>query len=198
MHEHDEDAGEPEADPDPPTSPHHPTGDTREGHGLEEPVDAGLADPLSAYRVNVDDSAQAIEAGARARGERLIRSFGQGGPPVALTDASLWLTEQGEVYRLPREEVKALGQVRSANYRRMRWGVGLYLAALLGFFLHWVIAAALILTGGTLVVLGFLARALLVQVEDERVPPFVIEHGRWRRIRDALAAWHEGEDPVAG
>lgn len=159
-------------------------------------ADESVSDPLASYRVDVERSADAIQDRVQARGETLIELFARGGPPVALTRTSLWLTDEEDVYRLPREEVRALGEVRSTNYRRMRWGVGLYLFALFAFFLHWLLAGVLIIAGGTLVVLGFLARALLVQVEDERVPPFVIEHGRWRRIREALDAWHRQEQPA--
>lgn len=154
------------------------------------PVDPDVVDPLAAYRVPVEADAEAIQERARERGERLLETFTRGGPPVTLTEASLWLTDEGEVYRVPREDVRGLGQMRSTDHRRMRWGVGLYLVALLSFFLHWLVTGALMIAGGVLVVLGFLAKALLVQVEDERIPPFVIEHREWRGIRDALDAWH--------
>lgn len=156
-------------------------------------VDPEVTDPLATYRVDVEGSMDAIEAGARHRGETLLETFPRGGPPIALTDTSLWLTDEQEVYRLPREDVRGLGQVRSTDHRRMRWGVGLYLVALLSFFLHWILTGLLLIAGGALVVLGFLAKALLVQVEDERIPPFVIEHRKWRGIRDALDRWHRAE-----
>jgi len=95
---------------------------------------------------------------------------------------------------LPREDVQALGQIRSTDYSRMRWGIGLYLLALIAFFLHWVLTGLLLIAGGALVVLGFLAKALLVQVEDDRVPPFVIEHREWKQIRSALDAWHDRDE----
>jgi hypothetical protein len=156
-------------------------------------VNPDAADPLSRYRVNVDTSAEAIDARARERDETPIEVFGEGGPPVALTDDALWLADDEAVYRLPREAIRGLGQIRSSDYTRMRWGVGLYILALIAFFLHWLITGLLMLAGGALVVLGFLAKALLVQVEDERIPPFVIEHRNWRAIREALDAWHQPE-----
>lgn len=154
-------------------------------------ADPDVTDPLAAYRVDVPASAASIEDRIRQRGESLIDIFADGGPPVALTDASLWLADDHDVYRLPRDAIRGMGQIRSTDYTRMRWGVGLYLLALIAFFLHWLITGALMIAGGALVVFGFLAKALLVQVEDERVPPFVIEHRKWRAIREALDAWYE-------
>lgn len=157
-------------------------------------VDPEIADPLAAYRVDVEGSKEGITTGARHRGETVLETFARGGPPIALTDSSLWLTDEQEVYRLPREDVRGLGQIRSTDYRRMRWGVGIYLLALVSFFLHWILTGLLLIAGGALVVLGFLAKALLVQVEDERIPPFVIEHRDWRGIRKALGRWYREED----
>ncbi|PSG96387.1 hypothetical protein BRD56_10750 [Thermoplasmatales archaeon SW_10_69_26] len=68
-------------------------------------MDPAAADPLSRYRVNVDTSAEAIDARARERGETPIEVFGEGGPPVALTDDALWLADDEAVYRLPREAI---------------------------------------------------------------------------------------------
>jgi hypothetical protein len=150
--------------------------------------------PGAAPRVAADDSAAGIEQAARERGEPVRQLFEHGGPPVALTETSLWLADEEQVYRLPREDVQALGQIRSTDYSRMRWGIGLYLLALIAFFLHWVLTGLLLIAGGALVVLGFLAKALLVQVEDDRVPPFVIEHREWKQIRSALDAWHDRDE----
>lgn len=161
-------------------------------------ADPDLGDPLARYRVDVEGSARGIEAGAHQRGETIRQLFARGGPPVALSDTSLWLTHEDEVYRLPREDIRGLGQIRATNYSRMRWGVGLYLLALVAFFLHWVLTGLLLIAGGGLVVLGFLAKALLVQVEDDRIPPFVIQHRDWRGIREALDAWYGDGRPGAG
>lgn len=159
---------------------------------LGSEADPELADPLADYRQDVQGTMEAIEEHAAQRGERVLEVFGSGGPPVALTDQALWLSNESEVYRLPREAVQALGQIRSTDYVRMRWGVGLYLVALVGLFFHWLITGVLAIVGGALVVFGFLAKALLVQIEDERVPPFVVDHRRWKAIRDRLEAWKDG------
>jgi hypothetical protein len=154
--------------------------------------DRDLGDPLATYRVDVASTADGIRTGARERGETVHDVFTRGGPPVALTDTSLWLADEGgDVYRLTRDDVRGLGQIRSTDYHRMRWGIGLYLGALLAFFLHWILTGLLLVAGGVLVVLGFLAKALLVQVEDDRIPPFVIEHREWKDIREALDHWHQ-------
>lgn len=149
-----------------------------------------VADPLARYRVDVEASADAIERRARERGERVVEVFAK--PPVAVTEASLWLARDADVFRLPRGEITGLGQTRSSDARRMRWGAGLYIVSLFAFAVSGLVAILMAVGGGVLVVLGFLAKALLVQVEDERVPPFVIEHRSWRRIRDRLDAWQPG------
>lgn len=166
---------------------------------MTEP-DPDVGDPLAKYRHDVPGTTEAIERRARERGEALVEAF-SGGPPVVLTRSSLWLSDEQTVYRLPREDVTGLGQVRSTDYSKMRWGVGLYLVALIGVVLVsggrlnllgiGLVALGLV-GGGLLVVFGFLAKALLVQVEDERIPPFVVEHKRWRRIQQTLDAWYEG------
>lgn len=155
--------------------------------------DEELGDPLAAYRIEVAASAEGLEHGARQRGETIRQAFARGGPPIVVSDRALWFTDEEVVFRVAREDVRGLGQIRSTDYTRMRWGVGLYLLALIAFFLHWVVTGVLILAGGALVVLGFLSKALLVQVEDERIPPFVIEHRKWRDIRDALDVWYRGD-----
>lgn len=151
--------------------------------------ESNVTDLLADYRVDVEGSAEAMARRARERGEAVLKVFSRGGPPVAVTESSLWLSDESTVYRLPRERVQKTGPIRSTNYTRMRWGVAIYLLSLIGFFVHPIVTGVLALVGGALVVLGFLAKALVVQLDDERIPPFVVEHRKWRRIRDTLDTW---------
>jgi hypothetical protein len=151
-------------------------------------------DPLAGYRVGDAPDEDAFEELLEREGVHADRSWTSGGPPVAVAGDAIYLTHEGTVYRVRRREVTAVGQTRSSDYRWMQWGAGLYLLALplalvAGAGLGSLVAVLLMVTGGVLVTLGFLSKALLLQVEDERIPPFVVDHRKWKAIRASIEHW---------
>lgn len=148
-----------------------------------------LEEPLAAFHVGSAGSADELSVFLEHQGLAPERLFARGGPPVALVDGSLFLVDEGEIYRIDRERVVGLGATRAADKGMMRWGVLLYLLALPGFYLNWIVAGLMAIGGGVLVTLGYLSKALLIQVDDDRLPPFVIDHRRWKSIRDEIHDW---------
>ncbi len=118
----------------------------------------------------------------------------RGGPPVALAGEDLFLVNEGSVYRLRRDQVTEIGQTRASDYRMMQVGTLVYLIAIPIALLGGVSFAALVgialaILGGVLVTKGFLSRALLIQVDDDAIPPFVIDHRKWKGIRAHIEHW---------
>lgn len=153
-----------------------------------------VGDPLDGYRAGQADDGEEFEALLERRGVVPDRVWTKGGPPVAVAGDALYLAHEGEVYRLRRDQVTGIGQTRSSDYRLMQYGVGLYLVALPlallgGLGLLALVALALVVAGGALVTVGFLSKALLVQVDDDRIPPFVIDHRKWKGIRASIEHW---------
>lgn len=154
-----------------------------------------LSDPLSTYHAGEASSAQDLEGLVEGEGLVPEHVWDRGGPPVAIAGDSLFLVNKGEAYRVRRDQVEAIGQVRSSDYRMMQLGTLLYLLALPVALLGgggaiWV-GLGFVVLGGVLVTKGFLSRALLVQVDDERIPPFVIDHRKWKDIRALIGPWGE-------
>lgn len=154
-----------------------------------------LSDPLSAYHAGKASSAKELVALVEREGVVPDRVWRRGGPPVVVAGESLFLVSDGEAYRVRRAEVTGIGQVRSSDYRMMQLGTLLYLLALPIALLGgggaiWV-GLGVVVLGGVLVTKGFLSRALLVQVEDDRIPPFVIDHRKWKEIRSSIGSWPE-------
>lgn len=152
-----------------------------------------LSEPLRSYHAGEASSAK--ELVALLEGEGLVPEhvWRRGGPPVAVAGDSLFLVDDGEAYRVRRGEVEGIGQVRASDYRMMQIGTLLYLlalpVALLGGGGAIWIGLGFVILGGVLVTKGFLSRALLIQVDDERIPPFVIDHRRWKDIRALIGSW---------
>lgn len=151
-------------------------------------------DPLADFRAGDASAAGSFEALLEREGVLPERTWDSGGPPVALAGNHLYLEHEGTVYRLPRDRVTGIGQTRSSDYRMMQYGVGLYLVALPlavigGLGLLGLAAVAGIVAGGGLVTKGFLSKALLIEVDDERVPPFVIDHRKWKSIHASIQHW---------
>lgn len=152
------------------------------------------SDPLVEYRAGEASTAEELELLLDRQGIADAELWHKGGPPVAATNDSLFFVDEGTVYRIDREHVTGLGQTHSADRSLMKWGVLLYLLALPMLFLQAIgpgvlIAVLMALAGGGLVTKGFLSKALLVQVDDDRIPPFVIEHRKWKRIRSRIRDW---------
>lgn len=153
-----------------------------------------LEDPLSEYRVGDAGSADELELFLDQQGIRDATVWRRGGPPVAATRDALFLVDDGGVYRIDRDDVTALGQTRATDHSLMRWGAGLYLLALPFLVLQVIpggilLAALMAIAGGALVTMGFLSKALLIQVDDDRIPPFVIDHRKWKGIRSRIQDW---------
>lgn len=152
-----------------------------------------LEDPLSEYRVGTAETAEELDAHLESQGIVPEVLYDRGGPPVALAGDRLFLVDEGSIYRIDREHVVALHSTRAPDYRMMRWGVGFYLLGLPAIFFNWIVAGLLAIGGGVLVTMGFLSKALLVEVDDERLPPFVIDHRRSSRIRERITHWVDRE-----
>lgn len=154
-----------------------------------------LDDPLADFRVGEAGSSDDLERHLERRGATPIEFWHRGGPPVALTARSLFFVDEDVIYRIDRERVTGLGQTRAADRSRMGWGALLYIVGLpITFLLGSALARAIVgpltlVAGGVLVVLGYLSKALLIQVDDERVPPFVLEHRRWKQIGRSVQDW---------
>jgi hypothetical protein len=156
-------------------------------------------DPLDSYRADVDPTLKAIYREADGRDERVLKDWAKGGPPVLLTREALWFADDDRSFRIPKDEIRQMGETRSTNYTAIRWGIASFLTGILAipFIDAGPLAAigsgALMLLGGFLVVKGFLAKAILVQADDDRLPPFVIDHRKFSSIRRALQRWDDGD-----
>ena len=120
-------------------------------------------------------------------GEPLQQAWRRGGAFVGLGVRKVYVETEGQLLAIPRRDVASIGVTRASSIRRMRWGLGLYaLSFLFLIFRFWWLAIPLATAGGVLVVLGFLGRALVLQLRDARIPPIVLPHARWRRIGRAI------------
>lgn len=163
-----------------------------------------LDDPLAEFRAGEASSVDELERHLDERGLSPIEFWHRGGPPVALTGSALFFVDDETLYRIDRERIRGLGQTRAADSRRMGLGALLYLVGLPITFLvgnalaQVVVGPLTLIAGGILVVLGYLSKALLIQVDDERVPPFVLEHRRWKKIGRSLSDWLPAETRGTG
>lgn len=146
-------------------------------------------DPLAAFRAAPAEDVEDLALYLERQGLIPSEVYTKGGPPVALTSNAVFFMDDGVLYRVGREQVTRLGETRAADYRMMQWGVLLYLLALPAFWFHALLAGGLAILGGVLVTKGFLSKALLVQVNDDRIPPFVVDHRRWKQIGTHIQAW---------
>lgn len=153
-----------------------------------------LGDPLADYRTGHAASMQELERFLEEQGILDAELFDRGGPPVAVAPGTLYLVDEGDIFRIDREQVTGVGEIRAADHSKMRWGAALYVLALPLMFLEilgpgLILAVLMAIAGGVLVTLGYLSKALLIQVDDERIPPFVIDHRQWKRIRSRIQDW---------
>lgn len=163
-------------------------------HGLPLAARVDPVDPLADFRAGEASVAGGFEALLEREGVIPERTWERGGPPVAVAGDVLYLQHEGTVYRVPRDRVTGIGRTRASDYRLMQYGVGLYLVALPlavigGWGLLGLAAVAGIVAGGGLVTKGFLSKALLIEVDDERVPPFVVDHRKWKSIHASIQHW---------
>lgn len=156
-----------------------------------------LEDPLHDYRLGPAESADQLRALATPQDGERLRTWSSGGEPILLTERSLLFIQDGDAYRVPKGDIGAFGLTRASDVSYKRWGIALYLLALPVLVLSLNGAAGILLVvgllmacvGALLVTLGFISKAVLVQVEDDRVPPFVLDTRGWRSLRSALQAW---------
>ncbi len=153
-----------------------------------------LEAPLAEYRIGQADSGDDLERLLDRQGVLDATVWRRGGPPVAVTPNELFLVDEGDVYRIERDQVVGLGQTRATDHSLMRWGAALYLFSLPLMFLQIIpggllLAVLMAIAGGGLVTVGFLSKALLIQVDDDRIPPFVVDHRKWKRIHASIQDW---------
>ena len=149
-----------------------------------------LADPMERYRRGPAGSVDEMTKSVHDDGRDIVRLWRRGGPFVAVTTNALYFEQGDDLLRFARKEVRGFTLTRASNTKRMRWGLLLYLGALPMLIVIPVLALAMALVGAYLVTKGFVGRAILVQVNDERVPPFVLAHNKWRSLRSTLKEWH--------
>lgn len=157
-----------------------------------------LEDPLEPYRVGPIEGKADLEAALAKDGRLASHVWTKGGAPAALTPQAFYFTDEGVLYKVRRKDVRGMGLARAANIRTMRYGLLFYFLGLPLLLIDPILAVVSVLLGGFLTVRGFLTQAILVRVKDDRLPPFVIRHGKWRRIRSALKRWEEGPKRAKG
>lgn len=156
-----------------------------------------LTDPLGDYRLGPAETPDELRDLATPQDGQRLRTWSSGGEPILLTEGSLLFVQEGQAYRVPRGKVEAFGLARSSDTGYKRWGIALYLLALPVLFLSAggatvitvVIGVLMACLGALLVTMGFMSKAVLVQVKDDRVPPFVLDTRGWRSLRSALKDW---------
>lgn len=154
-------------------------------------------DPLADYRLGPAESPDDLRDLATPQDGDRLRTWSSGGQPILLTERSLLFIQEGEAYRVPKGKITAFGLTRASDTGYKRWGIGLYLLALPVLMLATGAGAALLVVigvlmaclGALLVTLGFISKAILVQVDDDRVPPFVLDTRGWRSLRSTLRSW---------
>ncbi len=146
-----------------------------------------LHDPLDTFRQGPEGE---LDDQIAERGEQLTELWARGGEPIAQTDAAVWLVSDETTWRIPRDDLRLVGATRSTDISQLRWGLAFYLGALpLALFGQLILALAAALVGGGLVMRGYLQRAVVLIVEDDRVPPFVVPHKKWRQVKASLDDW---------
>ncbi len=156
-----------------------------------------LEDPLSDYRLGPAKSADDLRGLAIPQDGERLKTWSSGGPPILLTERSLLFIQEGEAYRVPKGKITAFGLTRASDTGYKRWGIGLYLLALPvlmlatggGAALLVVIGVLMACLGALLVTLGFISKAILIQIDDDKVPPFVLDTRGWRSLRSTLRRW---------
>ena len=149
-----------------------------------------LTDPLAAYRLGPVSEAEDLETHLAPKDGEVLQRWQRGGVPIVLTERALLFADDGTGYRVAKGEVTSFGLTRASSTRMLRWGLGLYLGGLIPLFLGMpILTLAMAIAGAVLVTRGFLNKNILVQVDDDRVPPFVLENSRWRSLRKALRMW---------
>lgn len=156
-----------------------------------------VTDPLADYRLGPARSPDELRDLATPQDGERLRTWSSGGPPILLTERSVLFIQDGEAYRIPKTRITGFALTRASDTGYKRWGIVLYLLALPVLMLSMNGAAALLVVigvlmaclGALLVTLGFISKAVLIQVDDDQVPPFVLDTRGWRSLRSTLRGW---------